>query len=295
MTEYSTAAPTPFQRHLRTRRWFVSLLLAGIAVPAPVAAQGSYRNTDAARSTRVEDAYAIPRYAVDMYVSPIGIERDASGELSWGGRPGLAYGLLPRTQVAVAVPLVSAVGGGGRRVGAAGVDLSILYNLNTETGGLPAFGLRASTLVPAGPAGPAALQSRLRGIATRTVAFGRVHVNGDYTWGGAPDGGRPSAAGSPLSPLTRWTAGVALDHSFVRRALLASVEAVASEPNPPRGRTEWAVGGSLRYQLDPSWVLDGGIGRRLAVDPAWYLTLGISRLVAVKALMPGRGAWAGGR
>jgi hypothetical protein len=64
---------------------------------------------------------------------------------NWGIDPEVAYGILPRTQVGVGVPLAyTDLGASRQHSGGAGIDVSVLYNLNAETGTVPAFGVLAA-------------------------------------------------------------------------------------------------------------------------------------------------------
>src|SRR5689334_17074175 len=114
-------------------------------------AQTAYYNTDRGRPVQIEDAYATERYAFEMKLAPVRIERASGGLYIWGVEPELAYGLFPRTQLELGVPVTFAdVGGGRTRAGIAGLEASLMYNLNTETRGLPAYALRADVVAPVG-------------------------------------------------------------------------------------------------------------------------------------------------
>jgi hypothetical protein len=143
------------------------LALVSLAAPSPGRAQTDYYNTDAGRPITVEDAYAIEHRGVELQAAPLRLERSRGGVYRWGLEPELAVGLLPRTQLEVGVPFTYADLGLGRHVsGLAGVDLSVLHNLNVETR-LPAFGDGARALAldggrRGGPDVPTALAARHR-------------------------------------------------------------------------------------------------------------------------------------
>lgn len=258
------------------------------AAPSGAAAQTRYYNTDMGRPTRIEDAYAIERYSLDLYVAPLAVER-RRGEYEWFAMPELAYGIVPRTQVGLGLPIASRSAPEGRRTGLAGVNLSALYNFNVETRSFPAFGARASVLVPAGSLAPENVHSSLQGMATRTFDWARVHANVAYTFGDEP------TAGVDGVNLTRWTSGVAVDRTFPLRSFLVSAEAFASQPLGDDAETQWTAGAGIRYQLTPNLSIDGGIARRLTGDDrGWSVTFGLARVLGVRALPPGLGIWRGG-
>jgi len=232
-------------------------------------AQTDYYNTDAGRPITIEDAYAIEHRGVELQAAPLRLERSKGGVYRWALEPELAVGILPRTQLEVGVPLVYTDAGLGRHTtGLAGVDVSLLHNLNVETR-LPALGVRADVLVPAGAFGPDRAYPSLTGIATKTFAGARVHVNGQYTFGAAP------RSGAPVQEVSRWMAGAAIDRTFPLRSMLVTGELVAHRPLADGSDVEWNAGVGSRYQLTPRWAIDGGVGRRLSGDDrAWYLTAG---------------------
>jgi hypothetical protein len=243
------------------------------AVPAAAGAQTDYYNTDAGRPILVEDAFAIERRAFEVQAAPLRLERARGGVYHWAIEPEVAFGILPRTQVEVGFPLAYVDAGvGGRTTGLAGVEISALHNLNAETA-IPALGIAASALLPAGGLGPDRAYISAKGILTRTFTWARFHVNGEYTFGSRPAAGDGGSAGVP--ELSRWMAGVAADRTFPLRSLLLTAEVFAREPLAAGEDVEWNTGGGVRYQLDPRWAVDGGFGRRLTGDDrAWYVTFG---------------------
>jgi hypothetical protein len=268
-----------------------ALLLSTGAVSAGaagrLAAQTDYYNTDAGRPLTIEDAYPVERRAVELQAAPLRVERALGGVYRWGIEPEVAVGILPRTQFEVGLPLVyldrRAPGGGARSVaGAAGIDMSVLHNLNAETR-LPAIGLAAGLLLPAGPLGPDHAYGTVKALATKTFTQGRVHVNAQAAFGPGLGGGPAAPGGGALTgpvggntlELSRWLVGAAVDRTFPLRSLLASVEAFARAPVVRGEPVEWNLGAGTRYQLAPRWALDAGAGRHLTGDDrGWYLTAG---------------------
>ena len=271
---------------------FAGLLLL---LPAGAAAQTGYYNTDVGRPIRVEDAYAVERYALDLHLAPLRLER-GDGVTAGLVTPEATYGLVPRTQVELGVPILYRDPGDGReRAGVAGIELTALYNINAETRTLPAFGVRAGVLMPVGPLAPERMLPSFKGIVTRSLWGARLHLNVQYTFGDEPDDAAAdrTAALAGLG-VSRWLTGAAIDRAFAFRSLLVTAEAFAAQPLVDTADVQWNAGAGLRYQLTSTITVDAGIGRRLTgADQAWYVTLGLARIVSTRAIFPGRGAWGG--
>ena len=270
------------------------IALAALAAGStPLAAQTDYYNTDTGRPITVEDAYAVERYAFEVQIAPVRLERSRRGVYNWGIEPEIAYGILPRTQLEIGAPLAYAdVGDERKRAGLAGIDVSLLHNLNIETRTLPALGIVAEVLAPVGGLGPDRAYASTKGIVTRTYRWARFHVNGQYTFGSAPqpsDAEGAATAGPGAVELSRWLAGVAVDRTYPLNSMLVTAEVFARQPIHDDEDVEWNVGGGVRYQLDPYFALDAGLGKRLTgQERSWFVTFGLARAFAVRALMPGR-------
>ena len=253
-------------------------LLVAASLPRSAAAQTDYYNTDAGRPIQIEDAYPIERRAFEIQAAPLRLERAAGGIYHWGIEPELAFGILPRTQLEVGFPLAYVdAGTAGRTTGLAGIEVAALHNLNVETS-IPALAIAASALLPVGGLGPEDAWFSAKGILTRTLSWARFHVNGEYTFGSRPDAGSGETNG--VEELSRWMAGVAVDRTFPLSSMLLTAEVFAREPLSAAApnedeKLEWNSGVGVRYQLEPRWALDGGVGRRLTGDDqAWYVTFG---------------------
>ena len=247
---------------------------------APVAAQTDYYNTDAGRPLQIEDASPVERRAFEIQAAPFRLERSRSGVYHWSIEPELAYGILPRTNIEVGVPFAFIDAGGGEKTsGLAGLHLSAFHNLNVETS-IPALAVSAAVLLPVGSLAPDEVYTSVKGILTRTFTWARFHVNGEYTFGsrlGAADARSASAA-----ELSSWIGGLAVDRAFPLTALLVTGEVYAREPIHTDEDLEWNTGIGLRYQLDPRFNIDGGIGRRLTGDDrGWYVTFGTAYAVGL--------------
>ena len=280
-----------------TSRLFVIAICVAGSLSRVAGAQTDYYNTDRNRPIRIEDAYPTERYSFDAHLAPFRLERSKGGVYSWSVDPEVAYGILPRTQLEVGLPLAyTDLGASRRRVGVAGLDVSVLYNLNAETSAIPALGFRASTLAPVGSLAPDNAYASLAGILTRTYTWARIHVNAEYTLGPSPEsiGGPAPGATAPTidegaGETSRWLAGAALDRTFPLRSILVTGELYARQPLQSAEDVEWNVGAGMRYQVNPLYALDGGVGKRLSgTDRAWYATFGVARVFAIRSLMPRR-------
>lgn len=266
------------------------LAVFALALPVIASAQTDYYNTDSRRPITIEDAYATERYAFELQLAPLRLERLRGGVYNWGLEPELAYGILPRTHIEVGLPLVYAdLGASRRRVGLAGIELSLLHNLNVETRTRPALGLVGDLLAPVGGLGPDKAYASAKAIATRTLGWARFHVNGQYTFGSTPDrsAAATSSGGAGAVELSRWLAGAAVDKTFPLKAALITGEVFARQPIHGDEDVQWNAGAGVRYQLNPHFAVDAGVGKRLTgVDRSWFVTFGLARAFAVRALMP---------
>lgn len=255
---------------------------AALALGVPAHAQTDYYNTDAGRPVRIEDAYPVERYAFEAQVAPLRLERAGGGAYHWEFEPELAYGIFPRTHVEVGLPLAFRDGGEAKDgFGLAGVGVSVLHNLNVETRTLPALALAAEAVLPVGGFAPDRVYPSVKGIATRTYGFARFHANGRYTFGPSP------GEGVEVGEASRWMAGVAVDRTFPLRSALVIADLFAERPLHEGDDLEWTAEVGTRYQLDPFFSLDAGIGRRLTGgEPGWFVTFGAARAFAVRSLIP---------
>lgn len=274
----------------RTAARFVTRALFALLIPSVASAQTDYYNTDSRRPITIEDAYATERYAFELQLAPLRLERSRGGVYNWGVEPELAYGILPRTHVEVGFPFVyTDLGASRRRAGLAGIEVSFLHNLNVETRTLPAFGLVGDVLAPVGGLGPDKAYASAKAIATRTLGWARFHVNGQYTFGSTParNAAGTSSTGAGAVELSRWLAGVAVDKTFPLNAMLITGEVFTRQPLHRDEDVEWNAGAGVRYQLNPLFAIDAGLGKRLTSDDrSWFVTFGLARAFAIRALMP---------
>ncbi|MGQ0650505.1 MAG: hypothetical protein ACT4P7_23445 [Gemmatimonadaceae bacterium] len=224
------------------------------------AAQTDYYNLDAGRPLRVQDALVIERHAFEWQMAPL-LATGAPGRgFTLTVEPEVAWGILPRTQVEVGLPLVLEPD-----PGAAGIDVSVLHALNAETITWPALAVSLVALLPAGPHGPSRTFTEVGVIATRTTSAGRVHVNASVTPG--------AVSGRIAEDLARWRVGLAGDRTWALRAVLFGAEVFVEEPLGGGGAV-WSSAVGMRYQVGPRSALDVGLGRRLETGGEWFVTMG---------------------
>lgn len=266
------------------RRLVVALL---VALPVPIAAQTDYYNTDAGRPITVEDAYATERYAFELQLAPLRLERSNGGLYTWEVEPEIAYGIFPRTHIEIGVPIAyHDRRPAGKTLGAAGLDISLLHNLNAETS-IPALGVAGELLLPFGGLAPENAYFSAKGIATRTFTWARFHLNARYTFGDAP-AALPLGEESEGGDISRWLLGLAIDKASPLRSMLVTAESFVSQPIQAGGEAQWNVGAGVRYQASPRLALDGGLGKRLTGDDqGWFVTFGMARAFAIRSLLPG--------
>ena len=267
-----------------------SALALALLVPAEAHGQTDYYNTDRGRPVQVEDAYVAERRAFELKLAPVRLERTNGGAYNWGLEPEIALGILPRTQVELGVPLAFMEQGGVRRSGIAGLDLSVMYNFNVETEGLPALALRADVLAPVGNLAADGAYSSLPGMATRTDPWARFHVNGQYTVGASPasSSAATTLGGPGALDVSRWFAGAAIDKAFPLSSYLVTAEFYGRKPLDSNDAVEYTAGTGTRFQVSPTLALDGGFGRRLnGPEQGWYVTFGSAYAFSIPALFPG--------
>lgn len=263
------------------RRGRVGSLLRAVAVHVVAAwlsasaasGQTGYYNTDAGRPLTVEDAYAIERGSLELQPLGLTAARHTRAVYAIQLEPELAIGILPRTQLDLALAWRRVERGTVYESAMAGVTLGVLHNLNVETLTLPALGVGAEMQAPVGALAPTEASVALKGIATRTFVPVRVHLNASYALGRSPT--TLTVLHGVIPEVPRWLVGIAADKALALRALLLSAEVLVKRPTVPLHPTVWESAAGLRYQVDPHIVLDAGISRHLTGDDrAWSLTAG---------------------
>jgi hypothetical protein len=250
-------------------------------------AQTDYYNTDRGRPIRIEDAYVTERYAMELKLATVRLERERGGIYNWDFDPEIAYGVLPRTQVEIGLPFAYREVGPQRQSGIAGLEVSLMHNLNAETLGWPALGIRADVLAPVGSLAQKSAYPSLTGIVTRTYRWARLNVNAMYTAGSSVDStGGPADVGA-AAQLSRWLIGGAIDKTYPLRSTLVTAEFYGRKPLIKGEPVEYNTGIGARHQISPTLVLDAGAGRRLnGHAPGWYVTFGSAYAFGLASLFP---------
>lgn len=181
------------------------IVLTGALVLAPLdlSAQSSYYNLDGSRPLRIEDAAPTERYALDVQLLPLRIDRYARGRVRARVEPKVSYGILPLTELEVRFPVVAAVpvrATAPWRVGGAGIGVGILHAFGVETGALPAVAVGGEVLLRAGALAGSRTSYSTKAIITRTTRFARLHLNGAYGTFALREDAVRSGACNPGSP-----------------------------------------------------------------------------------------------
>jgi hypothetical protein len=159
----------------------IPALLALVALSAPAAAQTGYYHLDASRPIRVEDASVVERYTLEIEAPSIRAERTTDGVYRYRTEPHVSYGILPRTQVEIGAPMEYRDTPVDRQGGIVGISLAGMHNFNNESRLVPALALWAGIRLPVGSLAPSGARVGVKGIATRSLSYGRVHVNAEYS------------------------------------------------------------------------------------------------------------------
>lgn len=248
--------------------------------PRALRSQTEYADLESGRPLRVQGASAIERYAFEAQLGPSILA--PPGGNAWALDAALLWGVLPRTQLELTVPVTSVPAAGGRTNGVAGPAFGALYALNVETRTLPAMAVAANVTTTAGPLAPLAPSLTLEGLVTRSLGASRVHLNASATIG-------PADSAATFGERTRWFVGAAVDHAWPLSSVLAAAEITASRPLTDATVVEWRAGAGARWQWEPHLVLDAGISRLFSGNaPAWSATVGVSWTFAIAALMAPR-------
>lgn len=247
--------------NLAARRLAAGIGLCLWAVPA--AAQVDYRHLDAGRPVRVGDAYPLERFGFEVSL-PWTVVREA-GSTGHEFAPHLEFGAARNLVVGLGADLRA---GGGRELRLGRLEAGALWNFRRETPGLPALSVTASAAAPgAGGPGRGTLGAGL--AATRSFDAWRVHLNAATRLLG------PDSTGGDTGP--RWWAGMALDRALIRSSTLLVAE-MTVERDAPGVPLWWRLGGGLRRQVAPTWILHGGVATGLDNGHGLEVNLGLSHL-----------------
>ena len=190
------------------------LACAEIALAHQAGGQASYRNLDAGFPVRVEDAAVTERYELDFDLLNLRYDELSNLRTRLQYQPRVSYGILPRTEIWLRVPVYYRERQITPRKGIAGVGVGGMYQLTQETLRLPAFAIASEAFIPTGPnALPAAYS--VKTLFTRSLSSARLHFNASVASfasrvvtpgctpipGGSVCGGGGGGGGGALPPL----------------------------------------------------------------------------------------------
>jgi hypothetical protein len=157
------------------------LVVAALIAASPRAglAQNDYRNLESGRPLRVTDATPTERYSLDLDLTTFRVERLSLGRYRLQYEPRIAYGILPRAEVSFRMPSFYRERSISPRGGVAGFGMGGEYQILMERQAIPAVALSAEAFIPAGPNALRTSYSA-KGILTKTLAPGRIHLNASY-------------------------------------------------------------------------------------------------------------------
>jgi hypothetical protein len=295
---------------VRRTTGFTAALAAAAVFALPAGAQSEYRNLEAGRPVRISDATPTERGALDLDLTTFRFERLSLGRYRMQYEPRIAYGMFPRTEISLRASSFYRERSVSPRGGVAGVGVGAEYQLVMEGPSLPAIALAGEAFIPTGPN---AIQTAvsLKGLVTRSFAFGRIHLNGSYgtfavrkaaagpviappvidgpctfqvpdpgfplrsSCSGISEGVVTAAASSTIATKARWTAGAAIDKSFARRSILIVADVFTEKFEGIGRQADWSAEGGARKQVNQFLVVDAGFGRRFSgISPSWFATIG---------------------
>jgi hypothetical protein len=143
-------------------------------------AQTQYYNLESLQPNRLEDAVTAERYSLDVQLGSLRVERLVGGVLRWRSEPRISYGLLPSTEIGVRAPLLliqPRAAGANNTMGLAGLGIGGSHAFNLETTRVPALAIAAELLLPIGYLAASRTAYSVKGLATKTTRWGRVHLN----------------------------------------------------------------------------------------------------------------------
>ena len=236
-------------------RFWPSALIVALSLSAAVKAeaQSSYRNLEAGRPVRVEDAVVTERFALDVDLFNLRYDElsDLRTRLLW--EPEVAYGILPRTEIWLRLPVFYRERTSVPRGGLAGLGVGGMYQLNLESQWLPAAALSTELFKPAGP-NALPLSYSVKALLTRSFSPGRLHVNASaasYAVQPAPSlvitcpgttTFDPNCGGTPLPPLDGPCSVGAPPGASFQCGVAASQPMASAAAGQTETHTHWLIG-----------------------------------------------------
>src|SRR3954466_8847208 len=114
-------------------------IVSGLLCSSIAGAQSSYRNLDAGFPVRIEDATVTERYALDLDVLNFRYDELSNLRTRFQYEPRASYGIFPRTEAWLRVPVFYREQSSTPRGGIAGVGVGAMYQLALETQHIPSL------------------------------------------------------------------------------------------------------------------------------------------------------------
>jgi len=281
-------------------------LAAGVAAiclsSGSTSAQAEYRNLEGGRPVRVSDATPTERYALDLDLTTVRVDKLSLGRYRLQVEPRIAYGILPRTEVSLRAVAFYREPSAVPRGTVAGFGIGGEYLVKMESLRSPGLAVATEVFLPTGPnASRAAYSGKL--LLTRSFPAGRLHLNGSYgtfsVYVPPPPPGLPplippiidgpcnlspvgalmhprlscatppamsTSAAAALRPGTNtnnhWLVALGIDKTFPLSSILIVTDVFVERYEGVGRPTDWTAEVGGRKQLTPRLVADIGLGRR---------------------------------
>ncbi len=251
------------------RRVHANLLIALGVMTWPLLATDHF-NLESGIPTSLEDIQPTEHGTAELqfYVQYSRLRR---GESPGAAQPRLAWGLLERTQLEIATPLLL---GGGEATGNGDVELSVLRKLadDRQDSRWPGLAFEAAARVPTGGSRPNfknRVDAGFTALIRKNAGPHSLHMNIGFDWTGDEREGEE---------LRRTALNSIFGHDMplTKRLLLVS-DVVWRQPDEKRSTSVWLIETGVRAQLSESVIGAVGVGAGLnrgPETPAFCVTAG---------------------
>ena len=258
--------------------YLLSILIFLLGAASSVLGQSDYRNLDPGRPIVIEDAQPIEFRAFEFQLGIPRYSRRLEGyELSF--EPELKWGFAKDWQAGVSGE--DAVRKDGKtNHGLRDTQFHLLYNLNQEGFDFPAIALRPEVTLGTGALGSDHPHAGLKVIASKTFGPNRIHLNGSYT------GGPKEAPGRGGDLVNRYLYGIAYERTFPIEFFVLLIDLYSDGPIDG-SRKEIVYDLGTRFQITPTWVVDGGLFHAVRSDHLDFgVTVGLSYVFSIRGIFP---------
>jgi hypothetical protein len=239
-------------------------LILTLALPC-MAGAADHHNLEEGLPTRVEDAYPTAFRNREVQ-SVFSYDRTHEDENRVTLEPRLEFGIAPNTELRLSAPFFV---GDADRTGSGNLDVSALYNFNTEGLMLPAFAVEGEGAIPTGKDSQG-FDTTLKFIATKSISktgLDRIHLNLGWTHNAdREDDEREHRYLAILGYSRRLTADTVFVTDFIR------------EQERQHGEYSNILELGIRWQLTPRAVFSFGGGAGLGEEsPRARASVGFQR------------------